>query len=186
MTCSLIGLQVGFEIADGVGSETIIDAVVTNTPTFIERSNTTSTMLDGSIVLSNIRLENVTAAVSLTNGTVVLEGGTTTIESWVQGDVFSVYTDSLRSKSYHGHRPRSHHGAITFSGSSAEFAGGSYTAPIDKPASLLDGEGRMFGKTRPTYADYSVDQFVSVKDQGAVGDGETDDTAALQTVFDEV
>lgn len=36
------------------------------------------------------------------------------------------------------------------------------------------------------YEDFSVDQFVSVKDQGAKGDGNTDDTAALQAVFDQV
>ena len=36
------------------------------------------------------------------------------------------------------------------------------------------------------YIDYAVDQFVSVKSQGAKGDGVTDDTAALQAVFDNV
>ena len=135
-------------------------------------------MLDGSFVLINAQLENVTTAVGLADKTVILEGGTTTIDTWVQGDVFSVYTDDLGSGAQHG--------ALTFSGSSNEFAGGSYTTPIHKPASLLDEDGRMFGKTRPTYADYSIDQFVSVKDEGAVGDGETDDTDALQAVFDKV
>lgn len=135
-------------------------------------------MLDGSFLLINVQLENVTTAVGLADKNVLLEGGTTTIDTWVQGDVFSVYTDSLGAGAPHG--------ALTFSGSSAEFEGGSYTTPIHKPASLLDEEGRMFGKTRPTYADYSVDQFVSVKDEGAVGDGETDDTVALQAVFDKV
>lgn len=36
------------------------------------------------------------------------------------------------------------------------------------------------------YEDFSVDQFVSVKSNGAKGDGVTDDTKALQAVLDKV
>ena len=57
---------------------------------------------------------------------------------------------------------------------------------INKAASLLDSAGRIFGKTHPQYADYAPDQFVSVKSQGAKGDGRTDDTAAIQAVFNKV
>ena len=42
------------------------------------------------------------------------------------------------------------------------------------------------GKTHPQYASYSVDQVVSARDQGATGDGKTDDTAALQSLFNKV
>jgi polygalacturonase len=45
---------------------------------------------------------------------------------------------------------------------------------------------KIFGKTHPQYIDYAVNQFVNVKDHGAKGDGTTDDTAALQAVFDTV
>lgn len=45
-------------VPQGVGAEAIIDAVVTNTPVFLQRSKTQST-LDGSIVLSNVKLTNV-------------------------------------------------------------------------------------------------------------------------------
>ena len=69
-------------------------------------------MLDGSFVLINAQLENVTTAVGLADKTVILEGGTTTIDTWVQGDVFSVYTDDVGSGAQHG--------ALTFSGSSNE------------------------------------------------------------------
>ncbi|KAE9406708.1 pectin lyase-like protein [Gymnopus androsaceus JB14] len=53
-------------------------------------------------------------------------------------------------------------------------------------ASLLDSNGRIVSKGCPQYEDYSLDQIVSAKDHGAKGDGKTDDTQALQTLFNEV
>ncbi|KAJ7718893.1 hypothetical protein B0H14DRAFT_3170707 [Mycena olivaceomarginata] len=58
----------------------------------------------------------------------------------------------------------------------------SYIA-TNKPAALLDSDGNIFGRTHPQYTHYAVNQFVSVRDQGAKGDGVTDDTAALQQIF---
>jgi glucan 1,3-beta-glucosidase len=94
-------------------------------------------------------------------GATVLAGGTTTIASWGQGNVY------------------------TGTNGSGQFVQGNIPA-ANKPSSLLDGSGRIFGKTRPQYADYAVSQIVSVRDNGAKGDGRTDDTAALQAVFDKV
>lgn len=167
MSRILTRVQVGFEVnigdvsgtPQGVGAEAIIDAVVTNTPVFLQRTKTQST-LDGSIVLSNIKLTSVPTAVGVDDGTVLLAGGTTTIDTWIQGNVFSG------------------------SSSTATYTTGSVAA-INKPSSLLDS-GRIFSKGRPTYANYAVSEFVSVKDEGAKGDATTDDTAALQAVFDKV
>jgi glucan 1,3-beta-glucosidase len=136
-----------------------LQAVVTNTPIFFRRSTATSG-LDGSVVLNNIKLTNVPIAVGVNGGATLLAGGTTTINSWALGNIF------------HG------------SSSSPTFTQGSITA-IPKAASLLDSAGRIFGKTRPTYANYAVSEFVSVKTLGAKGDGQTDDTAALQAVFNQ-
>lgn len=160
-----------------VGGEAIIDAVVTNTPIFVRTSKPSSSFA-GSLVLNNIKLNNVPTAVGVVGGAVVLSGGTTTIANWVQGNVFK--------------------------GTSAAgtFTKGSIAAPT-KAASLLDSSGRIFGKTHPQYASYAVEQFVSVKDNGAkgiflyripysascsrlLGDGRTDDTAAIKAIFDKV
>lgn len=143
-----------------VGAMAIIDATVANTPIFIRNSNS-STSLAGSLVLNNVNLQNVPTAVGVVGGEVVLPGGTTTIESWGQGNV------------YNG------------SSSSFQFMKANIPAPT-KDKSLLDSTGKIFGRARPQYEDYAVDQFVSVKSQGAKGDGKTDDTAALQAVFDKV
>ncbi|KAG1849256.1 glycoside hydrolase family 55 protein [Suillus subluteus] len=160
--------QVGFDLATGgtttsnqtVGSEAIIDAVVTNTPIFVRSSVASNGQLAGSLVLNNIKLSNVPTAVGVAGGTIVLAGGTTTIASWGQGNVYSG------------------------TGGSKNFVQGNIVSAI-KPSVLLDSAGRIFGKAHPQYASYAASQFISIKSQGVKGDGHTDDTTAIQNVLDE-
>jgi glucan 1,3-beta-glucosidase len=55
--------------------------------------------------------------------------------------------------------------------------------PYTNRGNLIDGSGRYFTKSLPQYSDYPVSAFASVKDAGARGDGQTDDTAALQAAL---
>ncbi|KAF9443873.1 glycoside hydrolase family 55 protein [Macrolepiota fuliginosa MF-IS2] len=159
--------QVGFDVTTGAtttseqtaGGEAIIDATVSNTPIFIRTSQPSNGRLSGSLVINNAKLTNVPTAVGVAGGAVVLQGGTTTIQSWGQGNIFTGTSPTGRFVQ-------------------------SNIVSATKPSVLLDGSGKIFGKGHPQYEGFAVSQFVSVKDNGAKGDGRTDDTAALQAVFD--
>lgn len=135
--------------------------MIHNTPVFVSTTKSSNGSLAGSIVLNNIKLINVLKAVAVQDGVTVLKGGTKRIKSWAQGNIYT------------GSNPK------------GEFIQG-YIASPHKPSSLVDSAGRIFGKTHPQYVDYSLDQIVSVKDHDAKGDGKSDDTDAIQGIFDKV
>ncbi|KAL5355693.1 hypothetical protein BJX96DRAFT_170912 [Aspergillus floccosus] len=53
---------------------------------------------------------------------------------------------------------------------------------VTRPAGLLDGN-KYYVRSKSQYEGFSASSFASVREGGATGDGETDDTAALQEVI---
>ncbi|KAF2464680.1 exo-beta 1,3 glucanase-like protein [Lindgomyces ingoldianus] len=139
-----------------VGSVTIIDSTITNCPTFVEMAWSTSAkpIAAGQLILENIALSNVPVAVKGEGGT-VLAGGSTTIAAWGQG---IKYTPT---------GPTKWQGAFT---------------PAKRPTNLLSGN-KFYTKSKPQYEDLVTDSFISARASGAKGDGNTDDTTAVQNAI---
>lgn len=143
-----IDCGVGFAVSTGgpqqsspgqtIGAESILDAVVTNTPIFLTTSTAARTFLSGSLLLENIKLSNVPKAVVDGAGTTLLAGsaGSTTIAQWVQGNTF------------------------TGSSSSVSYKQASLVPPT-KPASLT-ADGAVFGRTRNQYEGYAPSRMCRI------------------------
>ncbi|KAF1959823.1 pectin lyase-like protein [Byssothecium circinans] len=140
-----------------VASVVIIDSTITNCPTFVDTvwSRNTRQTGAGQLIIENVVLNNVPVAVKGAGGATVLSGGTTTIAAWGQG---------VR---YTPNGPEKFQRPIT---------------PVKRPTGLLDGT-RYYSKTKPQYQDLDVGSFISARTSGATGNGNTDDTTALQNAI---
>lgn len=138
-----------------VGSVTLLDSSITNTPIGIRTARTSSSSppSGGSLIIENVQLNNVPTAVQGPNGALLAgTSGTTTITAWGQGH------------SYTPNGPNTFQNAINAN---------------SRPSGLLSGSN-YYARSKPSYASTPASGFISARSAGAKGDGSTDDTNALQ------
>jgi hypothetical protein len=115
---------------------------------------------DGSIVIDNLNVTGVGSIVqNYSNNRIILAGTDVpiTVDTWTQGNVYFGLDDG-------------------------RYMQRTLSSPV-KPAVMLDDGGRFFTRSRPVYVAASPADIVNVKDQGAKGDGSTDDTSTLNRIL---
>lgn len=132
-----------------MGAESIIDATAVDTPIFLRSSKPSNGTLAGSLVLQNIRLLRCRTAVGVVNAPDLVSAdpeGEMCIKRWGQGNIYTGANGAGRF--VQGPLP------------------GSQVAPC-----LLDRHGKIVSRSRPQYEFCHIEQFVSVRAEGVVGDG---------------
>lgn len=162
---SINNCGIGIDMANGgtssqtVGSVLLIDSTISNTPIGVSTAYaTTEGATNGTLVIDNVDFsQNCPVAVSNAANKATVLGGNAKVSLWMQGRGYA--------------------------GPNAGSVGqGTHTAAT-KPASLLNSAGNVFTRSKPQYEGVAASSFKSVKAAGAKGDGVTDDTAAIQALF---
>lgn len=176
---SINDCKLGIDMANGgnsqtVGSVLLQDSTFKNTPQGIKTSRTGSTApaTGGTLIIDNVDFSGCTVAVVGASNKTLLAGGAK-VASWAQGHAYTTGTEGVTNVSCTAGTPPSASQAVIQ---------GALTAP-SKPASLLNSAGAVFERSKPQYETVPSSSFISVKSAGAKGDGTSDDTAAIQAVF---
>jgi len=173
---SINNCGVGLNMSTGgfnqtVGSVLIQDSVFTGTPIGVVTAfNPTKNVpvTGGTLIIDNVDFSGSQSAVQDTSGTSVLAGGAKVV-SWGQGNAYTTGSGvTARKRAASGASQVAIHGAL---------------AAPKKPAGLLNAAGAIFERAKPQYEALPSSAFLSVKSAGAKGDGVTDDTAAIQAIF---
>jgi len=174
--------KVGIDMTQGggtvqtVGSLLITDSYFNNVDQAIMTtwSSNSTPVAGGTLVLDNVDFTTSTIAVSYPNRTVILPGGQK-VQSFLQGRAYTAFEAAKQFGNLTCYVPQATSGRIQ-----------QVVDPPPKPSVLLTPSGTFYERAKPQYEHVPVASFISAKDNGLKGDGVTDDTAAMQALFDKV
>ncbi|KAK6527262.1 hypothetical protein TWF281_010450 [Arthrobotrys megalospora] len=153
---------VGIDVTgDGIGntngqpvaSITILDSSFASVPIAVLTAGKTNIQID------NTEIIDCNIVVGKPGGPTILAGGNRVIASWATGRIYDAYDSK---------------GTV--------ITGVPKYLP-SKPAGLLDSSGKFFVRSKPQYAGLGAGSFYNVKSAGAQGDGQADDTTAINNAL---
>lgn len=138
MSTSEYGIKMGG--GEVGGSLVVLDSVLYNMPTgiYITTPNGGTSSAKTTITIDNLRVQNVGTTVQHTSAGAALEGGTTTIESWILGKIYDKNTSEGRYQA--GTRSAAH--------------------PTVKE---LMGEKGYYEREKPQYEDLDANHFMNAR-----------------------
>lgn len=146
-----------------VGSALVIDSTFSNTKVGIVTAYKTGQNKPpngNTLILDNVNFPGTPTAIQSADGSSVLAGDSR-ISTWVQGRHYQKGSTSSSSQDQ-----------TTLSDLPS------------RPQPLVDSSGKFVERSKPQYIGYPTSAFKSIKAGGAKGDGQTDDTKAIQSVMD--
>ena len=177
--CS-IGINLAEQSTPSLGSAFITDSIFTNVNQAIITNFNCSANSEpsaGSLVIGNVDFRGANSAISYPNGTVILAGGSI-VSSWIQGETYSTF---------YGPEVFTTHGNLTcYVPTANQVCIQQSVNPPPIPSGLKNSAGGFVDRGKPVYDTYPVSAFVSAKSNGCAGDGVTDDTECLQSLFNSV
>ncbi|KAF3930728.1 hypothetical protein ABW19_dt0209580 [Dactylella cylindrospora] len=150
----------------GVGSVILLDSYIKDTPIGVRtfKHPGSKPPAAGTLILQNIKISGVG----------------TTVEGWNNDEIFG------------GNDP-GYNVTIPFWGHGRGYSdkyqtGDDINVVVDEtrdsvPDALKDSSGKILERPRPLYRHIPSHRFISVKANGAIGDGEADDTASIQEII---
>ncbi len=164
---TMTNVGIGFKLVsdDGsgnIGSVSVLDSSFTSVATAalqIAPPNQAPGTGSTGVILENVKLSGVAAAVQDTAGKVWLDGSAGTVTEWTLGPT---YEGTTTARTY---------------------TEGGKVGDYRRHSTLLDADGAYFERAKPQYEDKAVGDFLHIKDMGVTGDGSTDDTAAFQAAL---
>ncbi|KAJ6524176.1 exo-beta-1,3-glucanase [Mycena capillaripes] len=151
------------QVLQSAGGVLIVDSWISNVVIGIRTSTSQPSSLAGSVIMDNVQFSSIFGAKIQDQSGVVLGASADYGQQWFQGK----YKPGPLCRKY-ANCPTGN----TYFGSTKSYKRGPYQPSQSRPASLVNGFGAYFSRSRPQYQDYEDVQFQTVRDLGkAAGDG---------------